>query len=124
MPAVSVGHSAFREATEHLERSLEALSHLPKTRETIEQAIDVRLDLRSTVLITSRPSLLLIHLREAETLAQGLNDRKRLGWVSAYMTSYLWRVADNEQALEYGWRAAAIASEIGDPGLRATTNAC
>jgi class 3 adenylate cyclase/tetratricopeptide (TPR) repeat protein len=118
----AVGRSAFREATEQLERALEALSHLPETRETIEQAIDVRLDLRSTVLITEEPSRFLIHLREAETLAQGLNDRKRLGWVFAYMASYLWRVADNERALEYGRRAAAIASEIGDPGLRATTN--
>jgi class 3 adenylate cyclase len=40
---------ALREAGTHLERALIATTHLPQTREAIEQAIDVRLDLRTAI---------------------------------------------------------------------------
>jgi hypothetical protein len=49
------------------------------------------------------------HLRTAETLPQALDDRRRLGRVSAAMIHYFWQTADNQRALEAGQRAQARA---------------
>src|SRR5207249_2628528 len=46
----AVAGSAYREAVEYLEQALRALSHLPETRDTREQAIDLRLALRSALI--------------------------------------------------------------------------
>jgi len=45
----AVARSAYREAVGSFEQALSALGHLPETRETCEQAIDLRLALRSSL---------------------------------------------------------------------------
>ena len=45
-----VARSANREAVAFFEQALAALEHLPETRDTLEQAIDLRLDLRQPLL--------------------------------------------------------------------------
>ena len=45
--AKAIGHSAYREALAAFEQALGALQHLPTTRDTLEQAIDLRLELRN-----------------------------------------------------------------------------
>src|SRR5262249_44894026 len=42
--------SAYREAVAYFEQALTAIGHLPEHRETLEQAIDLRLDIRSALL--------------------------------------------------------------------------
>src|SRR5258705_3754362 len=51
--AKAATRSAYREAVACFEQALEALTHLPKGHETIEQAIYLRLDLCSS-LVTFR----------------------------------------------------------------------
>ena len=75
--------SAYREAVTYYEQALMALRHLPDSRDLREQAIDVRLDLRTALIVLGDFGRLLDHLREAETLAEALHDHRRLGWVSA-----------------------------------------
>src|SRR5262249_58983022 len=41
--------SAYREAVVWFEQALVALKHLPESRDTLEQAVDVRLDLRAAL---------------------------------------------------------------------------
>src|SRR5262249_53584126 len=48
--AKALTRSANREALAYFEQALAALSHLPETRETREQGIDVRFDLREALL--------------------------------------------------------------------------
>src|SRR5712691_7240199 len=48
--AKAFARSAHREAVGYFEQALSALSHLPETRDTREQAIDLRLALRSSLL--------------------------------------------------------------------------
>ena len=52
------------------EQALVALAHLPESRETIEQAIDIRFDLRNALLPLGEFGQMLNYLREAETLAE------------------------------------------------------
>src|SRR5262249_28353001 len=72
--------SAYRDAVLSLERALEALSHLPQSRETLEQAIDLRFDLRGALFPLGQSKAMLDHLREAERLAKSLNDHRRIAW--------------------------------------------
>jgi class 3 adenylate cyclase/tetratricopeptide (TPR) repeat protein len=111
-------HSAYREAVTYIEQALEALQHLPESRETLEQAIDLRLDLRQAffVLTAHRPMFDL--LREAEVLAEALGDQRRLGHVSAYLSQYYWAMGDQERALVAGQRALACAEILGDVTLQ------
>jgi class 3 adenylate cyclase len=47
--AKAMGRSAHREAVRYFEQALSALAHLPDTRDTREQAVDLRLALRSAL---------------------------------------------------------------------------
>src|SRR2546425_2762489 len=72
--------SAYREAVVCFEQALAALEHLPDSRAATEQAIDLRLGLRTALNALSEvPGRMLDHLRRAETLAQTLGDHLWLG---------------------------------------------
>ena len=83
--AKAAARSAYREAVAYFEQALTALQHLPEHRETLEQAIDLRLDIRNALIALGELGAIFDHLREAETLATALDDQRRLGWVCAYM---------------------------------------
>jgi tetratricopeptide (TPR) repeat protein len=53
-------------------------------------------------------------LREAETLAEALDDHRRLGRVCTYLLSYFWVMGDYDRALTSGQRALAFAEAVGD----------
>jgi tetratricopeptide (TPR) repeat protein len=86
--AKALARSATREAAAYLEQALTALNHLPETRETREQAIDVRFDLRDAFVPLAEFRRLEAYLREAEALALSLDDQRRLGWASAYFSAF------------------------------------
>jgi class 3 adenylate cyclase/tetratricopeptide (TPR) repeat protein len=110
--------SAYREAVASFEQALDALQHLPESRETLEQAIEIRFDLRNVLLPLGDHGRIFDRLREAETLAQVLDDRQRLGQVSVYMTEYFRIMGDLDRAIESGQRALALATAHGDIGLQ------
>jgi tetratricopeptide (TPR) repeat protein len=57
------------------------------------------------------------HLCAAERLAASLDDPRRLGWVSAYLTPYFNVMGDHDRAVETGQRALAIAMASKDFAL-------
>jgi tetratricopeptide (TPR) repeat protein len=80
----------------------------------LEQAIDLRFDLRNALYPLGQLEAVFTHLRDAERLAKVLEDQRRLGWVSAYMSHYLWWRGQAQQAREYAESAGAIADQLGD----------
>ena len=48
--ARAMARSAHREAVAYFEQALAALEHLPEHRDTLEQAIDLRFDLRNALM--------------------------------------------------------------------------
>jgi tetratricopeptide (TPR) repeat protein len=114
--------SAYRGAVPYLEQALGALRHLPDSRDTIEQAIDLRFDLRNALSALGDHAPVLAHLHKAATLAQALGDQHRLGLVFSYMTRQFWQIADFDRALAAGERALAIAAALGDFGLQVATH--
>jgi class 3 adenylate cyclase/Flp pilus assembly protein TadD len=117
----AAGHSAYREAVTYIEQALEALPHLPESRETLEQAIDLRLDLRQAFFALTAHRSMLNPLREAEVLAETLGDQRRLGHVSTYLSQYYWAMGDQERALVAGQRALACAERFVDVPLQGIT---
>jgi class 3 adenylate cyclase/DNA-binding winged helix-turn-helix (wHTH) protein/tetratricopeptide (TPR) repeat protein len=120
--AKAFGRSANHEAVACFEQALTALQHLPESRDTHEQAIDLRFDLRHSLMQIGELGRVLNHLREAETLSRALDDQRRLGWVSDYMSNYFRNVGKYEEAVEAGERALAIAQHIGDFALQVAAN--
>jgi tetratricopeptide (TPR) repeat protein len=114
--------STLREAVAYFEHALVAVRHLPECRETLEQAIDLRLDLRNALIALRELGAILNHLREPETLAIALDDQRRLGWVSAYMANYFSfsYSYDQDRAVESGQRTLALAAASGDFALEVT----
>src|SRR5262249_39345425 len=76
---------AYREAVGYFEQALSTLAYLPEQRYTREQAIDLRLALRSALAPLGNFGRILTLLREAETLAAALDDPWRLGRVSRFL---------------------------------------
>jgi len=121
--AKAANRSAHSEAVTYLQHAVEALKHCPEKRQTLEQAIDIRLELRNSLQPVGEQAKLLERMREAEALAESLNDQGRLGQVSAYLSGYFVQAGDDAfQAIEMGQRALAIASAIDDFGLRIRAN--
>jgi class 3 adenylate cyclase/tetratricopeptide (TPR) repeat protein len=118
----AMARSAYREAVEHFEQALGALAHLPETRDTREQAIDLRFDLRTALFALRDRGPILEHLRQAETLAQSLGDQRRLGRVFSYMARHFWEIAGYDRAIASGERALALAAALGDFSLQVATN--
>jgi transcriptional regulator with AAA-type ATPase domain/tetratricopeptide (TPR) repeat protein len=114
--------SAHWEAITFFERALTALAALPQDRTRLEQAIDLRFDLRNALQPLGRFTPMLQHLREAETIAQRLGDDRRLGQVQAYITDYFRLAGDLDRALHAGQRAHAIVERLPDLRLRIATN--
>jgi predicted ATPase len=99
--------SAYREAVGSFEQALSALPHLPETRDTREQAIDLRLALRSALLPSGDSGRILAHLREAEALAVALDDHRRLGQISGFLSVYFRNIGSYDQAIASAQRARA-----------------
>jgi class 3 adenylate cyclase/tetratricopeptide (TPR) repeat protein len=116
--ARAFARSANREAVACFEQALEAIRHLPERPNIMEQAIDIRFELRSALLPLGEIGKILRYLHEAETLAKNLKDQRRLGWVSTYTTIYFLMDGNTNQALAEGQRAVAIAEEAGNFALR------
>src|SRR4030095_12860091 len=82
----ALARSAHREAVGYYEQALSVLPHLPEQRHTREQAIDLRLALRTALLPSGDFGRVLAYLREAEARAATLDDPRRLGQVSRFLS--------------------------------------
>ena len=107
-------HSAHRLAANWFEQALDVLARLPVNREHSEHAIDVRLDLRYALSPLGQYPRMLECLREAEDIAQGLGDDRRLGRITSYLANYYQVMGDNVDAIRYGERALEIAVKEDD----------
>jgi len=114
---------AHREAAAYFEQALEALQRLPQSRETTEQAIDIRLDLRNSLIFLRELERIIHHLREAETLAKALGDQRRLLRISSDLTAYFYGVGDHIHSVEIGERALSLATAVGDFALQVQVRA-
>ena len=114
--------SAYRDAVGYFEHALSALPHLPEQREMHEQAIDLRLALRSALFPSGDSERILGYLREAETLAAALDDPRRLGHIFNFLSVHFRNIGAYDQAIAASQRALAFATASEEVVLHALAN--
>jgi tetratricopeptide (TPR) repeat protein len=112
--AKALARSANREATASFQRALVAVTRLPHDHDTTELAIDLRLDLYNALVPIDELRSLLGYLREAETLAIALGDRRRLALARLHISHVLILIDDTRASVQLAHDAAAIAEDLGD----------
>jgi predicted ATPase/class 3 adenylate cyclase len=115
----AITRSAHREAMGYFEQALSVLPHLPETRDTREQAVDLRLALRTALGPFGDLGRSLSYLREAESIAMTLDDPRRLGRVLLFLANHCNQVGEYDQAIAAAQRALTLAAAGGDVVLRA-----
>ena len=113
----AMGRAAHREAIAHLEQALEALRHLPETRETIELTIDLHIDLRNALRPLGDRPRMGKHLHEAEGLARTLGDQHRLARIATFVVIQCVDTGDYDAAVRFGQEALSLARTLGDRSI-------
>jgi tetratricopeptide (TPR) repeat protein len=116
--AKAVSRAAYRPAISNLERALQALERLPDSADTHREGIDIRLELRSSLLPLGELQRIHDYLVEAERLALTLGDPPRQARVFSYLCAYFSVLRDPDQAVPFGQRAVSLAGEVGDLNLQ------
>jgi class 3 adenylate cyclase/tetratricopeptide (TPR) repeat protein len=114
----TAARSALQDARAWFEQALALVDGLPESRSTLESAFEIRLELRPVLTLTGESQLALERLREAEALADRLNDERRGGRVCALVANVLTLFGQFDDALATGTRAREIAGRLGDLRLR------
>jgi tetratricopeptide (TPR) repeat protein len=120
--AKAAARSAHRQAAAYFEQALQALEQLPESRETVERAIDLRCDLRHSLIMLAEYRPILSRLREAEALARSIEDDHRRARVDAYLAHCLYVTGALGGAIEAGQRASALSAALGDFALQVAAN--
>jgi class 3 adenylate cyclase len=114
----AAAQSALQDARGRFEQALALLDTMPESRSTLEQAFETRLELRPTLTLLGEVRLDRELLREAESLAERLNDDGRRGRVYGFMAFNHTFLGELDEAVMAGTRALTIARRLGDLRLR------
>jgi class 3 adenylate cyclase/tetratricopeptide (TPR) repeat protein len=114
----AAARSALPDARVWFEQALGVLGALPESQSMLEQAFEIRLELRPVLSLLGEVRRTLERLREAEALAEKLDDDHRRGRVCAIVTNVHSLLGELDEALVTGTRALEIAGRLGDLRLR------
>jgi tetratricopeptide (TPR) repeat protein len=114
--------SANREAATCFEQALDALQRLPEHPDAIAESLDIRFDLRSTLVPLGEWGRIGALLDEAETLAEAVGDQHRLGRALNYKVTQFWLTGELAAAIEASLRALAIGQSQADGALQVVAN--
>ena len=114
----AAARSALPDARVWFEQALGVLAALPESPATLSRPSTIRLELRPVLTQLGEVRRMLDRLREAEALAERLNDDRRRGRVCAFMTNIHALLGELDEALATGTRALEIAGRLGDLRLR------
>jgi len=112
--AKQAARGALQEARTSFEQALDILKSVPESGATMEEAFEVRLELRTVLRQLGEVGLMLKHLRQAEVLAEQLNDDVRRCRVCSFLTVVLSNLGQVDEAAVIGARSVEIAQHIGD----------
>src|SRR5262249_19193874 len=118
----AMARSAYYGAVGYFEQALSTLPYLPEQRDTREQAIDLRLALRSALLPSGDFGRILVCLREAEALAAALDDPRRLGQASIFLSNYFYNMGAHDQGVTAAQPTLAPATTGGEVVRHALAN--
>jgi tetratricopeptide (TPR) repeat protein len=109
---------AYREASVSSQYAIDALHQLPESEQTPELTIDLLLLYRNAIFPFGDHNRVIELLREAETIAETLEDQRRLGQILTLLCISFISVRALDEAVESGKRALAIAETQAYDDLR------
>src|SRR5262249_40536292 len=112
--AKALARSANPEAATYVERALEALTHLPESREILEAAVGLRIELWNALAPVGQFARARDVMRDAEDAAERLGDQRRLGRVWGLMGNLLCFAGRRVESDAISERAGAVGQGIGD----------
>jgi class 3 adenylate cyclase/tetratricopeptide (TPR) repeat protein len=115
--AKAAARGALQEARTSFEQALDSLKSLPENPQTMEEAFEARLELRAVLRQLGEIQQMLERLREAEALAERLDDDVRRGQVCSFMTVVLSNLNRLDEAITTGTRSVEIGERVGDSRL-------
>ena len=107
----AMARAANLEAVVFFERALDALARLPDGFEKLEQAVDLRLELRNALFLSGEFKRLYRYLQEAESFAEALGNPRKLGRVLNFLITYYGLIGEHDQAIALGKRALVLNKE-------------
>jgi class 3 adenylate cyclase/tetratricopeptide (TPR) repeat protein len=116
--ARAAGRGALTDSLRCYEQALDITGRLAPSVDNTKRATDVRLDFHVPLFPLGQTSRLLALYREAEELANRLDDPARLGRITYRLGAYCWVAADYADGVRYARRAVAIADARDDRELR------
>src|SRR5262249_7197541 len=121
------GHRAFersmyRAAVAAWDEGLHCLEHLPRERQWLELAVDIRFHLRNALWPLAAHNRAVERLQEAIVIAEALGDERRLSRAYSLLAFFAFGMGGIDQGEELARRALTIANSLGDLQLRTLAN--
>jgi tetratricopeptide (TPR) repeat protein len=114
----AAARSALPDARGWFEQALGVLAALPESPSTLEQGFEIRLELGPVLVQLGEARRRLDHAREAETIAERLNDDRRRGRAYLALCNAHALLGELDEALVAGTRALELAGRLGDLRFR------
>jgi DNA-binding SARP family transcriptional activator/tetratricopeptide (TPR) repeat protein len=114
----AAARSALTDARAWFEKALDVLGDLPESPSTLRHGVEIRLELRLVLNQLGDVRQALERLRQAEAIADRMDDDRQRGRVYATVTNLHSLLGELDQALVTGTRALDIATRLGDVRLR------
>ena len=108
---------ANRESADFLDLALEGLKNLPESRETLQQAIDLRFEMKNALTPLGEFGRVVDYLIEARTLIEKLDDQLRYCQFCTHMCQSLDMSGKSREAIQFGQEAENLATSLGDDRL-------
>ena len=105
---------ANAEAAGFFERGLNVLQQLPETRATLEQAVDLRFELRNALIALCELDRIRQSLEKIEPILTGLGDNARSARYAAFRCNHHFLAGEQRRAIEFGEAGLHLARECGD----------
>jgi class 3 adenylate cyclase/tetratricopeptide (TPR) repeat protein len=105
---------ANTDAAGFFERALGVLRHLPESRATLEQAVDLRFKLRNALIALCELDRIRQCLDEIEPILAGLGDKVRSARHAAFRCNHHFLAGEQRLAIEFGKTGLRLARELGD----------
>ena len=118
----AISRCAYAEAVRFFEDALQAVPQLPDDARRSETAIDLRSELRSSLIVLGELEHCLALNDEEIHLAKALGDRRRTVRASLFRTNLLSMLGDPAGGLALGMEALRVAETIDDVAVQASSN--
>jgi tetratricopeptide (TPR) repeat protein/transposase-like protein len=109
--------SAHREAVPCFDEALVALSHLPDSQQALELGIDLRLELRNSLMALGDIERESVLISEARDRAEAIGDRRRLSQSLIFESNHFVLSGAPRRAVESAGRALSMSEGLGDVWL-------